>query len=249
MMSRQKEKRAWTAISHGVGLLLRSAMVFVLIGVALYGFFRIRAVEIVGNNIYPDDRIRNESGIETGEQLAKALFGNVSARLHDKLPAIESVKLNIVFPDTLVLNITESKAMLAAQTPNGYVHLTAEGRVISGYHSEEGLILLKGLNILEIEDGKQVSLGEEDSGKLKYIAELLTMLEDRGILDKISEIDVSNVAALRFDYDRRLVVRLGGPELLSNKLRFLEDILKKLDNGEAGTLDLTKASEAHFIPG
>ena len=248
-MSRQKRKGAFSTISNGFALLVRSVIVLALIGAALYGFFRIRAIEIVGNNVYPSERILGESGVETGEQLIMALVRNVSGRLQSRLPAIEKVKLHIGFPDTLVMQITESKAMLAAPYENGFVHLTADGRVISGYHSEEGLILLRGLNILEIEDGKEVVLGEEDIGKLRYIAELLTMLEDRGILNKIKEIDISNIAALRFNYDHRLIVRLGGSELLSNKLRFLEDILKKLDNGETGTLDLTKVSEGHFIPG
>lgn len=248
-MEKQKQKGILSLLSGGIALLVRAVLVLALLVLSVYGFFRVRDIRVTGNDIYSADRIASESGIELGDQMGKAFLGNTRSRIREKLPAVENVKLRIGFPDTLVLEVRESKALLAARTERGTVCLTADGRVVAGYRLGGRLITLVGLNILEAEEGKTVVLGDGDAGKLGYLSELLTILDDRGILDKTEEIDISNIAALRFSYDNRLIVRIGGPDLLSNKLRFFEDILKELNNGETGTLDLTKNSEGHFIPG
>lgn len=86
------------------------------------------------------------------------------------------------------------------------------------------------------------------SKKIKKI--LLSTLEATGILDKVIEINVTDVTDITMNYDNRITVQCGTQLDLERKIRlFRETVMSNsLTENARGTMDLSESGKAIYTP-
>jgi hypothetical protein len=167
--------------------------------------------------------------------------------IYEILACIDKVSIHIKAPDTIVIEVVESTAAASLEFEGKYLLLNRSCKVI-GTSEQPQKALIIGLSPSEAVTGSVIKVKDEDKTKLSYIIELLTLLEEKGMINEVGSIDISNVSDLKFLYQGRLNVRMGGYEKIEYKLEFLSGILKNISPGDRGTVDLTTDMEGHYIP-
>lgn len=244
--SRRKgaQRRADPRILRGI----RYGLAAVCMLLAVSVFFRIADVQVTGNVLYSETEILSAAAVEPGSSLLLTRRAAVEERICRILPCVEDARVILRLPDTVVLRVRELPAAAVLEWNGKTVQISGSGRVV-GFGAAEGLVPVRGFSPSAAELGVTLALGEGDSGKLDYLAELLELLEQKGLLAQVQEIDLSSVSDLRFRYEDRFTVRMGRQESLSYKLDFMCSIVRELGYGEAGILDMSSGTEGHYVPG
>jgi cell division protein FtsQ len=217
---------------------------------AMSVFFRVSAIEVMGNSVYTPEEIIEASGLEKGDNLFFINRFKAISRLFSKLPYLSEATITRRLPNKLVIEIVESRA-IAYVTSNGDTWLIdSECKLLEKVKSAEtgGLIKITGLSPISPSEGEIISPGEGESPKVSYLAGLLRGIETRGMAGDVTEIDMSNVANPTFDYLGRFVVKMGRNENIDYKFELLLSAVSKLAQGDAGTIDLSIDKKAHFSP-
>ena len=110
------------------------------------------------------------------------------------------------------------------------------------------LIQVSGISPILPVVGQRISLGDAERAKVDFLRELLTISTDMGIIAEISDISLASIADVRFTYQSRFEVVLGGLDQLEYKLGLLQTTVDNLADGDSGTIDLSRDRQAHYIP-
>ena len=80
--------------------------------------------------------------------------------------------------------------------------------------------------------------------------DVMKELDGTGLLEHIRVIDVEKEYDMTLWYDDRYEIKLGGTDEMAYKIRYLCSILDQLSEFQAGTIDLTQATQkrATFQP-
>jgi cell division protein FtsQ len=109
--ARRQWARRWLAWRVVVaGLLVAAAVAGVVWLVFFSSVLDVEDVEIEGNNMLTDDRLRRAAAVPTGEPLALADLDAIRARV-EALPAVESVDVSREWPHAVLLDVTEREAV------------------------------------------------------------------------------------------------------------------------------------------
>ena len=114
----------------GLGRLLRPLSVVlaaVAVVAALTLFFKVDKIEVLGNSRYQESEIAAASGVLRGDNLVLLDKYAISQRLCKELPYITEVRVNRKFPDTLLVEVTETKAVASIQGAGGYWLINSGG--------------------------------------------------------------------------------------------------------------------------
>lgn len=87
---------------------------------------------------------------------------------------------------------------------------------------------------------------EDRSGDLLLLRQILNQLEEEGLLDKVTQLDMTDLNQMSFTYDGRIKVLLGTSNSLSYKVQFTQAILTGpdgLSSSDTGTLDVSNIRE------
>ena len=102
----------------GLSRLLRPLSVIlaaVAVVAALTLFFKVETIEVTGANRYQAEEIIAASGVEIGDNLILLDRWRVSQRIYTSLPYITDVRPKQKFPNTLDIEVTETRAAAAIQ--------------------------------------------------------------------------------------------------------------------------------------
>ena len=97
---------------------------------ALTLFFKVDKIETAGSARYQAEEIIAASGVERGDNLILLDRRRIAQRLYTELPYITQVQVTPQFPDTLLLEITETRAITSIQGAGGYWLLSAKGKLV-----------------------------------------------------------------------------------------------------------------------
>lgn len=132
-----------------LNLLITAAVVLALVmGMSI--FFKVETIMVSGANAYSEWAVREASGIEVGDNLFSLADARASGRIQAELPYVNSVRIGIKLPDTVIIYIEELEVAYAAKCNNGIWWLiTSGGRVVeqiderkaSGYTEIKGITL------------------------------------------------------------------------------------------------------------
>jgi len=240
---RRKRRRRAGGLTKAVRYCLALAAVAIGVGI----FFKTSDIRVEGNTLYSDEEILAVAGLREGKSLFFAERGAAEKRLCSELPYIDKADIRIKAPDTIIIHVEESAAAASLPYDGGYitVHKHCKGLAISE-RAEKTLVT--GLEPVEAVVGTVLKTKAEDSVKLTYLVQLLTLLEEKGMITEVSAVDVSKSTDIALRYEDRLTVRMGGYDKTEYKLEFLSGILKGLGPDAAGTIDFTGGGEGHYIP-
>ena len=96
--------------------------------------------------------------------------------------------------------------------------------------------------------GEYIKAAEGESDKLAYLTDILYQIQARGLMGKVTSIDLSDVNNPSFEYDGRFVVKLGTFDNTEYKFGKLLSAVSQLSADDSGTLDLSTGNKVVFNP-
>ena len=220
-------------------------------------FFKIRRIEVVGNQRYTFDQICSSAEIEVGDNLIFLNKFEKISNIFSRLPYVDEVKMSRRLPDTLLIEVKECVAVAAFDDGDGHWLISEDGKVLERVRllPKEHLIRIKGAGLKSPQPGKKAGIGgDEEDGEMKFSAmvEALRAIMDSTIAEDVDMLDIGKVYNVEFHYLGRFKVRLGMPEHLDYKIDCLKEIVNGyLGPGDKGTIDLSELMDgkpARFIP-
>lgn len=212
-------------------------------------FFRVADIQVVGNTHYTDAEIIRAIDIEEGDNLF--FFDRFAAisRVFAKLPYIEEVSVERHLPDSVTIEVTESKALAYLVLGDEFWTLDHNCKVLGKAVEEEltALIPVEGIKPGTLLIGETMQTEDGDAELVAYLQEILFQVQERGIYMNISMIDFADPDNVFIYYSDRFTIRLGQNSNTEYKFGMLVSVLEKLTNGDVGYLDLSDGSTAHFM--
>ena len=256
-MPRKRKKRRRRR--GGLGRLLRPlSLVLAVVAVvtALTLFFKVDKVEVSGNVRYQSEEVAAATGVEQGDNLILLDRYGISQRLCRELPYITSVRVNPKFPDTLLVEVTETRAIASIQGAGGYWLLDSGGEpgiklleLVDGSAAQDYLQLV-GLEAVEPAVSRTLELPEDSPITWERLSELLAAIEAQEMFARADNLDFGDPEILVFNYDGRFRVELFYDADFDYELQRLQKTVDVLEPNERGTIRMTMQddSEVHFIP-
>lgn len=200
--------------------------------------------------IYSTQEILDAADIQPGDNIFLIKKRAIESAILESRGFVDTVSIDRKLPDTVVINVRESKLLAYVEHEGSYYVLNRKCEILSkgDATSVAGHIMITGIQPLAPRVGEQLALGESESAKKNYLADVMEMLMEKDIYGQVQWIDVSNVSSLKFRYRGNITVDLGKNEALGRKFDMLESILADLAENDKGTINLAKLGEGHFIP-
>lgn len=242
--SRKKKK---TSAFHAplIFLLVVILLVF-FVGI----FFRVQNIEVIGASYYTAQEIAEASGVETGDNLFFINGFSASSSILSRLPFVDAASLERSLPNTVTIYVTESVAVAYVDWQEQQWMLTATGKLLGSAEEAElaGLVHVRNITPLSPVTGETMTVGEEESLKLRYMLDLLASLQSNGLVGSVSEMDLQNPSNAQIKYTDRYTVKLGSNTDIDYKLRMMLAAVKQLDPTETSLLDISDGSTVYVSP-
>lgn len=245
---RQKERRMKKKRRRAAFLFVL-AVIIAMILLFLTPIFNIRSVSVEGNNIITDAQITEILKPLVGQNLLRTGSGGITKMLKTN-PYVDTVDVQKkLFPPSAEVKITE-------YTPAAFIR--TEGRTLivnSTLHvlTDSGDILQKlpvitGIEVTDYSVGEDITLSNDE--KASALAAALTAIESTELLDKIIEIDITNLTYIIINYDDRIQVKCGTALDIDRKIRLLAEAVtsNSLSENAKGTIDLSETGKAIYTP-
>lgn len=213
-------------------------------------FFKVEKIEVNGNSKYTKEQIISASGIHTGDNLFFINRIGAGSRVVVKLPYIDSVKITRSLPNSVTITVEESNAVACIEAKGELWSISRTGKFLSKLSDKEAALLaqVKGLNAGEPQVGELITVSDDEKPKLDYLLDILYQVQARGLVDKVANINMTNVADVSFEYDDRFVVKLGENNNTEYKFGKLLSAVSQLKVDDAGTLELSDSNKVTFRP-
>ncbi len=245
MRRRRKIKRAILSLVLAVAVLcVGIVLVFSL-------FFKINTVTVAGDTAYTTKKIVEKSGITIGDNLFKVDEEEISQQISKQLPYIKSATIKRELPDTIVIEVEETKAVACIKNNKTYVVIDSNGKVLekAATQLKEKLPVIKNVTTKTVEEGSIIEL--DNKKRNDTLPQLLSAIE-KAELDSLTEIDLKNVNDIKIKYDNRIILKIGNLTNIEKKLARGKKAIENENEINAfaeGTLDLKTDPYAFFKAG
>lgn len=254
-MARKKNTRRRRRGRGSFGPVLRLLSVVltaVVIVVALTLFFKVENITVSGNSRYATEEIVAVSGVMQGDNLILLDKYKIAQKLYTELPYITNVRIKRDFPDGLKVEVTETHSALAIETGGAWWLVSENGKVLecTDAAAAQEHLLLRGMTAQGIAAGEQLVLSKDGNINAQRLLELIGVLRERGMLEKVAVIDAGNEEMLVIAYDGRFDVELRYDADFSFKMDCLKAAVNELEPNETGIIRMTMAdeNEVRLIP-
>lgn len=241
--------------------LLRLATVAAVVLALLFGlsiFFQVDydKIEVSGAEKYSAATVVESSGITDGENLITLSKARVGSNILATLPYVNTVRVGIRLPDTVVIQIEELEVAYAAQDQNGsWWLLNTQGRVVDTCKAAdaEDYTQILGVQLAAPavgadavayeplpepdESGATIPVTVYASERLQAAISIIGYLEEVELIGTVSSVDVSKLGDIELWYGTRFQMLLGDTNNLHKKVDALAQTVKQLDEYDTGVLD------------
>lgn len=222
---------------------LQSLFFIVLLVVAGYIFlqssvFAIKEVKITGLETLQDSEIRKMAGINLGINTFKLSLNVVESRVEIQ-PMVKAVTVRRSYPDTIVIAITERKAVALVPLNSDFMALDQDGYFlykVSDY-SKANLPIITGLRLGTLTPGKQI-VNPGLTTALKFLQKM-----DIRLVSQLSELNVADPQMIIMYNLEGAEIRLGAAESIDQKLGLIMETLRKAGNRKIKYIDITYAGK------
>ena len=233
----------------------------VVLGMSI--FFKIGQVNVSGAEKYTPWEIKEASGIQDGDPLLSISEAKITARIRTKLPYVGDVRIGIKLPDMVNIEITELQVVYAIEdVRSDWWLLDATGKVVDTTDSAaaKNHTRILGVRIQVPEIGTQSvaadvkvetqATTETDvpvatmpqipgSQLLDAAVQVLSALEENGVMGVVDNVDVSDPENLILWYGDRYQVSLGDVSRLPYKIASMKAAIEKMGDYQTGLLDVS----------
>lgn len=229
--------------------------------------------------IYTEDEIISALNIEKNSNLFGFSTAEKTKELQAQFPYLDKVEVAVQMPATVVVRLTPATERFTCMYSGGWMVLSDALRILRLEVSQpEGLILLNAKlpdnfspaigqqvipetynSLLAHSDASSNSSSTDATPEsaqptvTSIVTQLWQLLQDDGLLDGLTALDISDTSQLSFTYQGRVDVLLGNSSSLDYKLRLAAKILTDPDKGlsgsDRGTLDVSDQLEDGEIRG
>lgn len=246
--TKKRDRGRFAGLYKGISALVILAAVVAACAI----FFQVQEISIQGNRRYSREEILNVIGVKIGDNLFQVNRNRVARNLKTRLPYIQTVTVSKVLPDTLSITVTEGQGAAAVAYENRWWILGSDGKLLEERDDAQGLPQVTGISPLAPAAGTYLAAGEEQAERVASLQELLAGLEDNGLLDKLSSVDLSQDYEIVFVYDDRFTVHMN-PALEKGLSYWLQRFARALEQpavepNQPYEVNITNGKELRFIP-
>lgn len=213
-------------------------------------FFKVSRIEVEGNSMYTAEEIIRASGIEKGDNLFFINGITAGTRVTVKLPYVDSVQVSRGLPNLVTISVTESKAAGCLKIGDELWSVSGGGKLLGSIDHDESehIAYISGIEVDQAAQGDQLSADDSQSEKLSYLLDILYQVQARGLVGKVTAIDVSDPANPTLEYDGRFLVKLGARDNTEYRFGKMLSVIAQLSADDAGTLDVSEGEKVVFNP-
>lgn len=148
--------------------LLRLATVAAVVLAVLLGmsiFFKVETVTVSGCSKYTPWEVSEAAGIETGSNLLTVSRARISGSILSKLPYVDKVRVGIILPDTVNIEITELDVVYSIEDTDGnWWLMNCDGRIVEQTNnvSAKSYVQVLGVRLQTPEVGQQAVAQETE---------------------------------------------------------------------------------------
>ena len=226
-----------------------------LIVLACSRVFVIRDIMVVGNRNLLKEEVITQSGVAPGDNLLQVTAAQLERNLEQNR-YIEYWDHSFDYRGTLTLTINERLGMAVVNVLGLYYVLDETGMVLecagSSYPLEVSGPYVVGFTL---GSNVQVIIGEtlpvRDMAQLEAMENLLSELDDTGMLVSASELSVKNLDNLFYTTREGTKVELGDGQDLHTKLLIAREVLairEPMGDLMGAKIDVSGGTSAHYIP-
>lgn len=238
------------------------AAVVLALMLGLSVFFKVERIEVSGCSQYTAWQVQQASGISEGDQLLTISVPRASGKIINALPYVKTARIGISLPNTVKIEIVETRVTYALQARNGsWWLMDSDGKIIeqcaAGTEKDHTVIYgvtldnpVVGTQAVAYQDstaatdaeGNTVPVTVKAELKLSAVTQIAGYLEQNGFIGDVASLDVSNFYEIQLWYGDRFQVRLGDTDEMSTKIRYLKGFVDDYTKNrpyESGLLDLT----------
>lgn len=204
-------------------------------------YFKVKAVEVSGNNIYTRDYIKAKSQIEGGERIFSVDRNRVKEIIEDEV-YIKDVRVIYKLPDKVLIELTEREEKYQILHNNEYIVTDKEGFVLRTGSEKNELITIESLEDVLYNVGETIQItGIED---VNSIFDTVDYINDEFGTETVKGlyIDSDNSFLLETEYGTYIRIRLD--EDIKYQIVFAMKIINERLNNNLivvnGLIDFTK---------
>lgn len=161
---------------------------------------------------------------------------------------IEDAIVSKKMPDTIKIEVKERIASFQVKTESGYyIYIDDQGYIIEYSQEPRELITIVGMDITEENIENKKRLEDDDLNiKLENILHIKEQAIEKGIYDKISEMQVENEYILKLD-SLNLTINLGNATNIKDRMDYVKSIIER-ENGKSGIINVNGNLNEGFEP-
>jgi len=243
LQNQQQKKRIHRTVFYTVLFILVTA-VFLTVSFAV--FFRVRIINITGNEQYSNEEIIAVIPVQLEDNLYSFKAEDVKNEIIKAFPYIGNVNVTRSIPSHLNIEITETNVAMYNEIAGDYYLLSKDLKVLDRVENTSEVpidaIQLKTSDVLRCIVGETASF--VDTRSYDAIKELYKDITDNNIQQNIKSIDIKNRFDIYLKYDDRFEVYMGDMEYSNIKIQFLVGILEELKVEDTGKIDISDYREA-----
>ncbi|MCL2080224.1 MAG: FtsQ-type POTRA domain-containing protein [Oscillospiraceae bacterium] len=243
--------------------LLGAALISLMTVLGVGAFFKVSSIVVSGGVVYTSEQIVEASGVSRGDGLLFFNTQSVSDKISAALPYAQGVTIYRKFPDTLIIEIEESKPIAYISFDGNTLIVDSGGRILEirpGASNaaqlvkagEVKMIEVRGVAVVEAAEGRQPRIEAGLETGFQTMNELLTAIERENLAADIDYIDISGVTNIHLGYQNTYRVILGGIRELRYKLSILPITISNFQDrfpNTRGVLNMTSPLGAYtFTP-
>ena len=213
-----------------LGMLISGAVIFVLaLTMLILPAIKINNIVVEGNTYYDDAYVIEKAGISAGDEL---LGWNMQKSCDDIMaayPYASDIYISISF-FTVKIEIVEKPTVMYTEYQNQYLSIDRTMRVLemkaNGEETFSPFLRVKLPEILSARPGGTLQFADS-SADLSYVTQLLDVLSERNLLERVTYVDFSNRFSLSFVLSNAVRVEVGALKDMNVKLTLVEEELNK----------------------
>ncbi len=212
-----------------------------------YYVFQVESIEVLGNRLFSAEEIITLSGIQKGDNLFAVSEDQVKNGLAAQ-PFLTLTRLDRKWPSTIVLNISEKKAVAAISFDRKYILIAQDGMALKIQTDSKDYLVVDGMGVTAAVVGAKIQGATEYQ---LYVLNLIcAKVATSACKASIVGMNLRDPAAVTLQTVCGITIRIGSEENLDMKFTWIENLLpRKIEEGTTyGTLDVTGSHGASFIP-
>lgn len=234
-------------------LTIAAVVLAITIGVSI--FFKVDTVTVSGASKYSALTVTDASGIEKGDSLL--FFGRSQAanRIKTELPYVGTVRFEVKLPGTVNIIIEEKTVSYAVEDTEGnWWKIVSDGKVVeklrksavpkttvTGVQLESPTVGKQAVAAETAQPGETVTATQEE--RLQIAVDILYQLELWELFEDVTNVEVSDLFALRLVCDEEYRIELGNGDDLYEKMGVVKATLIELEEKNYGAAVLTLYDE------